>query len=199
MWTEPIILSLSASRDLLSFIFVCPMNHSNPYIKLGASFDFFYLGLFLIFLVITISLIVHPSFFSLLIPAFYVMRSAKGVEFDITKMQFRLYYSFIGFRIGSWLSYMPNDELWLHKSSYFERVTFRTARFSKEATRTYYFDVYLIRQNDDNVELGSFNSYLEAHAFLVKWSEILGLQKVDHYGSELLESLQRNQSGRRRR
>lgn len=181
------------------WIYIChSMSKRNPYIRLGASFELFYTGFFLMLLVPLLAFLFHPILWILIIPVISVFRSAKGVEFDVPNYKVKLYYNFLGFRIGSWVNYMPNDELWLHKSGYFERVSFRTERFSRDDTWSYYFDVYLIRQNGDNVEIGSFSSYLEAHAFLLKWSEILGLKAVDHFDAELLESIERNRSGRRR-
>jgi hypothetical protein len=174
------------------------MHDKNPYIRQGASFDFFFLSLFPMLVIFVLSFVIHPLFSILFIPAISVMRSIKGVEFDVQKFRVKPHYNFLGFRMGSWMNYMPYDELWLHKSSYYERRVFSASRYYTGGDRSYYFDVHLIRQNAENIELGSFNSYLEAHAFMVKWSNTLGLPAVDHYGAEVIESLERNRSGRRR-
>lgn len=145
-----------------------------------------------------LTFVIHFLFAILFVPAISVMRSSKGVEFDVQAFRIKLYYNFLGSRIGNWMSYMPNDELWLHKSSYYERTVFRASRYYTGGDRSYYFDVHLIRQNAENIELGSFSSYLEAREFLATWSNNLGLPAVDHYGAEVIESIERNRSGRRR-
>ena len=149
--------------------------------------------------VLVLTLLLHPFMGVFFIPVISLMRSSKGVEFDVQACKAKLYYNFLGIRMGGWISYLPNDELWLHKSSYFERETLRTSRFQTGGNRSYYFDVYLIRQNGDNVELRSFTSDIEAYELLVSWSQKLGLKGVDHFGPELIESIERNKSGRRRR
>jgi hypothetical protein len=181
-----------------SFTFVLLMSDKNPYIRQGASFEFFFVGIFLMVVILIFVLAIHPLWALLFIPAISVVRSSKGAEFDVKAFRIKLYYNLLGYRLGGWTNYMSNDELWLHKSSYYESRVFRSSRYYVGGDRSYYFDVHLVRQDAESIELGAFSSYLEAHAFLQKWSGILGLPAVDHFGAEVIESLERNRSGRRR-
>lgn len=160
-------------------------------ISLGYTFDYFYTGLVITGLAIYLGYEFHPLCLIIIPIGVIVFLSPKRIEFDVEKLKRRIVYNFFGIKVGSWMKYAEDDELWLIRASDFRDAgNISRGGLAKWGTSGYvnFFKIMLATDQGD-IEIDTFTDYNEALECLHKYGPMLKMKMVDDYSIKLNESL----------
>jgi hypothetical protein len=142
-----------------------------------ATFQFFYIGLILsalgVFLMVKTWVILgFPLFF---IGAFTLL-TITGVEIDLAKREYRVYYNFLFMKFGVWKSLDGYTHVIL--SPYRSTTEFNVRSVSTNIiTRS--FTIYLYGLENEPLELMEFTELKKAEAYLEMIAAETGLEAID--------------------